>query len=1223
MPKVDQATYEGRKERVFLTLRRYPLGLTEAELEQITDIGRRTLNNYLRALETEGKIYKDGIVWAALPYDQVQLRKFDLSPEEAMTLYLAARLLVKQHDKRNEPAETALMKLATVLTADAGVGHEIHQATLELSRRPDDSGYSRIFRVMVQGYIYRRVLRITYEPSNGRPFETDFAPYLLEPSAIGFTTYAIGHSSIVNAWRTYKLERIREAALTRQEYAIPADFPGLEVLRSAWSIIYGEDLVTVRLRFSPAVRQRVLETRWHPSQEEPIDDPERPGYLLWTAQVADTLDMLPWVKGWGADVEVLAPEDLWERLVNETRRLALLYQVGNVAPPPVYQSLWAKADRMTGKTHPLICHMLDVAYVALALWREALTASARAHLARALGLDQEGAGRVIAFWAGLHDLGKASPAFQRKLPAAEADLVTAGLAFPKVFARESFSHGAASAYLLPDLLRTQTALPARLARGLARCVGGHHGAWPIPNELQQLGTVQLGDENWDAVRRDLVRALAEHLNPPQVQHIPSSIDEANALWALLSGFVSVADWIGSMEESFGYSDATVDLGQYRERSEQRARDAVNRLNWTARAPARQRLSFTDMFQVQTPRPMQAQAVELAERLDRPALVIIEAPTGEGKTEAALYLADHWARTLQQRGLYVAMPTMATSNQMYGRVQAVVGRCYPETQISPLLVHSQAAWTPASAPPELNVVDDSAEHGENSTEPMTWFLPRKRSLLAPFGVGTVDQALLSVLQVRHFFVRLLGLSHKTVIFDEVHAYDTYMSTLFQRLLAWLRLSGTSVVILSATLPARARRELLQAYAGDEADMPAVPYPCVTWAMEGQTGAVPLEATQTRTLGLQWIGRAPQAIAERLEAELREGGCGAVICNTVGRAQEVYQAVRTAAIVADEDLILFHARFPLGWRDAIEKEVLARFGKDGRRPHKAIVVATQVIEQSLDLDFDVMISDLAPVDLLIQRAGRLQRHAREARPAPLYEPRLIIAAGRSDGDAGILEGSEGDVYEAYLLLRSYLALQGRSSLRLPEDTVTLIEGVYGDEAMPAGAWESALARSRQEMEVHQAEASYQARLKLIPSPQADNLLSKSNLGLAEDSPDLHAAFQALTRLGPPSISLVCLHRVDGKLRTQLDGSGVKIDLDQMPDAALTQALVQASVSVSLRGIVGHYRGQEAPAGWQKHALLKRYYVAIFEEGVCALEGSRYRLRLTRELGLEVLRCGKETI
>jgi CRISPR-associated endonuclease/helicase Cas3 len=1219
MPKVDQATYEGRKERVFLTLRRYPLGLTEAELEQITDIGRRTLNNYLRALETEGKIYKDGIVWAALPYDQVQLRKFDLSPEEAMTLYLATRLLVKQHDKRNEPAETALMKLATVLTGDAGVGHEIHQAALELSRRPDNSGYNKIFRTLVQAYIYRRTLRITYEPSRGRPFQTDFAPYLLEPSALGFTTYAIGHSSIVNAWRTYKLERIREAALTRQEYAIPTDFPGLEVLRSAWSIIYGEDLVTVRLRFSPAVRQRVLETRWHPSQEDPMDDPDRPGYLLWTAEVADTLDMLPWVKGWGAQVEVLEPDDLRQALIEEARRLALLYRVGDVRPPPLYQRLWAKADRVTGRTHPLICHMLDVAHVALALWSEAMTGSLRAHMAGALGLDQESAGRLIAFWAGLHDLGKASPAFQRKWPAAEAELSAAGLEFPKVFARQSFSHGAASAYLLPDLLKAQTNLPGRLARGVARCLGGHHGAWPIPNEIQQLGTLQLGDENWATLRHNLVDALAEHLNPPHALQVPPSLTERNALWALLSGFVSVADWIGSMETYFGYTDATVDLSQYRKRSEQRARDALERLNWTGWAPATQQLPFSDMFQVPAPRPMQAQAVELAEQLDRPALVIIEAPTGEGKTEAALYLADHWARTLQQRGLYVAMPTMATSNQMYGRVRAVVSRRYPDSRVEPLLVHSQATWTSALAPPELNVTDDLAENGEDSAEPMTWFLPRKRSLLAPFGVGTVDQALLSVLQVRHFFVRLLGLSHKTVIFDEVHAYDTYMSALFQRLLAWLRLSGTSVVILSATLPARTRRELLQAYAGDEANVPEAAYPCITWAMQAQTGALPIQATQTHALGLEWVGRAPQAIAERLKTELREGGCGAVICNTVRRAQEVYQAVRAAGIVADEDLILFHALFPFGWRDAIETEVLARFGKDGRRPHKAIVVATQVIEQSLDLDFDVMISDLAPVDLLIQRAGRLQRHARDARPAPLRNPRLIVAAGRVDEDAGTLEGSDHDIYEAYLLLRSYLALQGRPRLELPGDTAALIEAVYGDAAAPAGTWEPALARSRQEMEAHQAEASYQARLKLVPSPQADNLLSKSNLGLAEDSPDLHTALQALTRLGPPSISLVCLHRVDGKLRTQPEDSGPEIDLDQAPDATITQALVQASLSVSRRGIVSYYRTQEAPAGWQKHPLLKRYYVAIFEDGVCPLPGSDYSLRVTRELGLEVLKPG----
>jgi CRISPR-associated endonuclease/helicase Cas3 len=325
MPKVDQTTHERSKERVFLELRRHQAGLSESELEQITGIQRRTLNNYLRALETEGKIYKDGITWAALPYDQVQLRKFDLSPEEAMTLYLATRLLVKQHDKRNEAAETALMKLADVLTADAGVGNEIHQAARELAHRPDNGDYYQIFRKVMQAYIFRRVLHITYQPAKGRPFETDFSPYLIEPSAIGYTTYVIGHSSIVDKRRTYKLERIRAATLTRQEYKIPADFPGLEILKSAWSIIYGDELITVTLRFSPNVRKRVLETRWHPLQEDPQDDPEKPGWLRWTAQVADTMDMMPWIRGWGADCEVVGPKELKETLMGEVKAMAERY----------------------------------------------------------------------------------------------------------------------------------------------------------------------------------------------------------------------------------------------------------------------------------------------------------------------------------------------------------------------------------------------------------------------------------------------------------------------------------------------------------------------------------------------------------------------------------------------------------------------------------------------------------------------------------------------------------------------------------------------------------------------------------------------------------------------------------------------------------------------------------------------------------------------------------
>ena len=216
--------------------------------------------------------------------------------------------------------------------------------------------------------------------------------------------------------------------------------------------------------------------------------------------------------------------------------------------------------------------------------------------------------------------------------------------------------------------------------------------------------------------------------------------------------------------------------------------------------------------------------------------------------------------------------------------------------------------------------------------MSWFLPTKRSLLAPFAVGTVDQALLSVLFTRHFFVRLFALSHKTVIFDEVHAYDTYMSSLFHRLLFWLRATGTSVVLLSATLPAKSRQAMIGAWLGldaDEDELPVLPnaeYPAIWWASGDKYDVVQLEVAETekRTLALERIDRTPAAIVDALRSLLAKGGCAAVICNTVARAQEVYQAIEQDKLIDDADrLMLFHARFPFGWRDGIEQKVKQRF------------------------------------------------------------------------------------------------------------------------------------------------------------------------------------------------------------------------------------------------------------------------------------------------------------
>ncbi|MBN1135022.1 MAG: CRISPR-associated helicase Cas3', partial [Anaerolineae bacterium] len=655
--------------------------------------------------------------------------------------------------------------------------------------------------------------------------------------------------------------------------------------------------------------------------------------------------------------------------------------------------------------------------------------------------------------------------------------------------------------------------------------------------------------------------------------------------------------------------------RYVERAAAQAQRALEELGWSGWQPPTAPALFGELFGFE-PRPMQEAVVHLAEQLQEPSLVIIEAPTGEGKTEAALYLADHWARICQQRGLYVAMPTMATSNQMFGRVTEVLAKRYPTDLVNVHLIHSQALWRDDMQALRLDTAD---ERQGGTVAAMAWFLPRKRTLLAPFGVGTVDQAFLGVLQARHFFVRLFGLSHKTVIFDEAHAYDTYMSTIFQRLLGWLRAVGTSVVILSATLPSETRRQLLQAYSGNQhTPLPEPAYPAISWATEGQMGCVPLEASAQRTVGLEWIERDVTDIARLLADELSEGGNAAVVCNTVRRAQEIYGALKAADIVADEELILFHARYPFAWRADIEEQVLRRFGKNGERPRRAIVVATQVIEQSLDLDFDLMISDMAPVDLLLQRAGRLHRHERGARPDRLSVPRLLVAVPE-EKDGVPRWGADGLIYEPYVLLRTHLALQGRKQVRLPAETEALIEAVYGSEQADPDltpALAEALAQARSRMARSQKREQDQARGRLIAQADNPRLMHISEALLEEDRPELHQTLQALTRLIPPGVSLVCLHQTPRGLTLEPDGSGPVIDLKQEPDPDLTKELAQRTVGVTYPStVMQHFLEAQVPVGWQEHPLLRNYRVAVFQDGYCALHDVAYTLRLCRELGLEI--------
>lgn len=323
--RITDRALQDRLDRVDRLLQRHAEGLRETEIAQQLNFGRRSTNNYLRQLELQGRAYREDQLWYPLPHQGIVLRRFEMNPEEAMTLYLAVRLFVKHSDQRNEAAETALTRLAQILSDDMGLGDDILAAAQELAHRPRTPGYEDVFRTVMRSYIYRRKVAIDYQPYRGRAFETVFSPYLLEPSAIGFATYVIGHSSVVNDLRTLKLERITRARLLLQdEYQIPADFPGLELLRSAWSIYYGEQLTRVVLHFHPDVSRRVQETQWHPSQELSWDE-DRPGYVLLSLQVADTTDLKPWIRTWGANCEVLEPVELRDELIGEARRLAHLY----------------------------------------------------------------------------------------------------------------------------------------------------------------------------------------------------------------------------------------------------------------------------------------------------------------------------------------------------------------------------------------------------------------------------------------------------------------------------------------------------------------------------------------------------------------------------------------------------------------------------------------------------------------------------------------------------------------------------------------------------------------------------------------------------------------------------------------------------------------------------------------------------------------------------------
>ena len=510
-----------------------------------------------------------------------------------------------------------------------------------------------------------------------------------------------------------------------------------------------------------------------------------------------------------------------------------------------WRLFWAKTDRTKDEqgnlvnpdwTRPLWAHLIDVAHTALLLWEGFIPDVFRRKLAGALGLSTEDTGRLLSLWIGLHDLGKAIPTFQALHGPSKKRLCNAGFTFQFLKPRH---HGHASIGILYQWLQMHShdAATAEGYEHIGAFVGYHHGRlypkhkWQDDAENPNV----LGDDRWTQARFALLDRVQDtwHTRYPHAR--PAQFDPI-APWMLgFAGWASLADWLGSMAECFPH-DVDSNLDVYLNQSRAGAEHALHKAGFDAPA----HLTFQSFgahfpkLAAFEPRPLQAFALDDTHPLpDGPTLTIIEAPTGEGKTEAALILAtrqqDLSDTTGRGGGLYIAMPTQATSNGLFDRVVAFLNQAHQGGPANFRLVHGNADLHEGQQ--DLFVQPERLEEVYDNQDPRAriqtarWFLNRKRALLAPYGIGTVDQAFLGVLYAKHFFLRLFGLAGKTVIFDEVHAYDFYMNRLFRQLLTWLRTLNTHVILLSATLPAVMRNQLIRAWgaAPPKTAPTEVPYP----------------------------------------------------------------------------------------------------------------------------------------------------------------------------------------------------------------------------------------------------------------------------------------------------------------------------------------------------------------------------------------------------------------